>query len=704
MKHLKSMAGVLPALGVSLAVAAAESGSTTTAPTAEERLEEIMVIGLRENRTSRGALVLPVSVFDTPQSVSIVNEDFIDEFGLNSVNQVLRQVTGVNVQASETELTYYNARGFDIKSMQVDGIGLPFNWNVVGALDTYLYDKVEVIRGANGLLTGIGGPSGTINYVRKRPTNERTATAAISGGSWDTYRFEGDISSPLTASGSWAGRLLGAAESGDSYLDLYQHERGIVSGLLEGQLGDRTVLTLGYTQQTSEPTGVMWGALPMLYTTGEQIEYQDSTSTAMEWTQWSTEIRTPFAELVYALSPDWSLRSTLTYNDYHEKAKLFYAYGTIEPETGLGLYGNPDSFRSSQDRYLFDNTLTGNVDAFGRTHELLLGVSYSKANVKYDSHPAPFDDPGWGALPPFPGWNGREVPEPVWEASQPDSDTDTDFGRIFGVAHINATDELKFIAGFNAIDMQSSGESYGESQDTDDTEISPYVGVTYLVVDNINLYASFSDIYEPQPELDENLHLLGPAKGESYEAGIKAELLDRRLLASLAVFQARQDNYADYAGYNEEVGLSYYKGIDIESNGIELEVAGSISENWMLQAGFTSLLDLEDVHSGDNARTFIPRQTFNLGTSYSIAALPGLQIGTLYRWQDDTHVTSEYGVICSDAYGVVDAYVSYAFLDRYEVRLNGYNLSDEKYLATLDRDQAYYAQPLNWSATFTARF
>src|SRR5690606_26221848 len=132
-------------------------------------------------RSSRGALVLPMSLFDTPQSVSVVNAEFIRDFGLTDVNRVLEQITGVNVERVETDRTYYNARGFDIKSMQVDGIGLPFNWNVVGALDTYLYDKVEVIRGANGLLTGVGSPSGTINYLRKRPINERAVTTAATG-------------------------------------------------------------------------------------------------------------------------------------------------------------------------------------------------------------------------------------------------------------------------------------------------------------------------------------------------------------------------------------------------------------------------------------------------------------------------------------------------------------------------------------------
>ena len=697
--------GMAPLLGCSwLASATDPAVAPAVAADGGERIEEILVHGVRENRSSRGALVLPMSLFDTPQSVTVIGADFIQDFGLNNVNQVLEQVTGVNVESVETDRTYYNSRGFDIKSMQVDGIGLPFNWNVVGALDTYIYDKVEVIRGANGLLTGVGNPSGTINYIRKRPTNEQHAVAAMTGGSWDQYRFEGDVSGPLTETGSWAGRLVGAAQDGDSYLDHYHNERGIVSGIVEGQVGDRAILTVGYSQQNNDSTGVLWGALPMLYTTGEQVDYDDvSTSTTMDWTKWDTKIKTPFAELVYALTPDWNLRSTLTYNTYDETSRLFYVYGATDPATDLGLYGNPGNYEFSSDRYLFDNTLTGSVDAFGRTHELLLGASYSQASYKYEERAAPQDDPAWGAMPPFPGWSGREVAEPVWGESQLQSDWDSDFGRVFGVAHLNATDELKFITGFNAIDVQSNGFNFGESADNDESKVSPYVGATYLVADMFNLYASYSDIYEPQPEYGPDLKPLGPAEGKSYEAGVKAELLDRRLLATLSVFRARQDNYAEYGGVDAESGLDFYNGVDVESEGFELELAGSITEDWLLQAGFTSI-DLKDPHGNGDVRTFIPEQTFNLGTRYTVAAVPGLRFGALVKWQDDVSYSTDLGVIRSDAHAVVSGFVSYAFLDRYELQLNGYNLTDEKYLASLYWDQAFYAPPVNWSATLTVNF
>jgi outer membrane receptor for ferric coprogen and ferric-rhodotorulic acid len=124
---------------------------------------------------------LDMSLRETPQSVTILTRPGSSDFGLTNVNDLLAQVTGVNVEKVETDRTYYNSRGFDITNFQVDGIGLPLIWGIqFGDLDTVLFDRVEVVRGANSMMTGTGNPSATINYVRKRPTEDFQATGGCS--------------------------------------------------------------------------------------------------------------------------------------------------------------------------------------------------------------------------------------------------------------------------------------------------------------------------------------------------------------------------------------------------------------------------------------------------------------------------------------------------------------------------------------------
>ena len=92
----------------------------------------------------------------------------------------------VNVERIETDRTYYTARGFDITNFQVDGVGLPLtSGNNHADEDTSVYDRIEVIRGANGLMTGVGNPSATINFIRKRPTAENDFNVSAQLGSWN---------------------------------------------------------------------------------------------------------------------------------------------------------------------------------------------------------------------------------------------------------------------------------------------------------------------------------------------------------------------------------------------------------------------------------------------------------------------------------------------------------------------------------------
>ncbi len=235
-------------LGIA-AVAVAVSSSIASAqqpPPDSETLETVLITGQRAERVSRGATGLDLDVKDTPQSISVVTSEQMQDYGADGLNQALRLATGISVEEWETNRTNYLARGFEIKNTQIDGVGLPNNWGIVtGAIDSYGYDKLEVIRGANGLLTGVGNGSGTINFVRKRPTNDRHAEVNLTASSWSGRRIEADYSTPLTGDGRWAARVVAAREDDGSYLRDLENDRTYLYGVIDGQLGERTTLTAG---------------------------------------------------------------------------------------------------------------------------------------------------------------------------------------------------------------------------------------------------------------------------------------------------------------------------------------------------------------------------------------------------------------------------------------------------------------------------
>lgn len=698
MTKLKSSAVLAMNCGLALAIpsvvlaADARPGGT---------IEEVLIKAVRADRDSRGATGLDLSIYDTPQSLTVLDAEAIANFRLVDINSMLKMTTGVNVDATETDRTTYNARGFDITSMHVDGIGIPFGSLIVGDLDTAIYERVEVLRGSNGLITGLGNPSGTVNYVRKRPGNERAMDTTLMLGRWNNKRVVTDISTPLTQSGRWAARFVGVYQDKESWLNLYANERIVGSLVVDGQIGDSMTLALGYTRQDNDSDSPMWGASPVMYGNGVQADFDVSTTPSMEWTYWNTLSDSVFAELGWQLSDNVELTSMVTYTEYRENSELFYTYTGAEgldQATGLGLFGYPAKYDGTQDTLVWDTVLKSTFTAWGREHQFNIGLNLATKEASTQDFAALS---GFDVMPPYPGWRGNEVPRPTWGDSYEAAWDDMSLNRLYGSLLLSLTDDFNLILGASKVDYENEGISWGVSTDSDEDGGSPYVGFTWEVLDGLNVYGSYSDIYQPQFYLDENAQPLGSAAGKSYEFGLKKQF-NGDLLASVAVFRSEQENLQEFVRYTEDFSLAIYRGIDVKSDGIELEVAGSLGDEVTVQAGFTHL-KIEDPN-GDEARTFVPRNSFKLLASWAPSAQPRLSLGVSTRWQDDTYFDSALGRIRQDGYAVVGAYARYALTDSLTLSLNADNLTDEKYFSSVKYEQAYYAAPLDYSLSINWKY
>lgn len=705
---LAGFSGVSLAAQQEASASDAQSGDTDTATTdTTTDLDAILVVAQRADRVSNGATNLDLDIKDTPQSISVVSSEQMQQFDADSLNEALRLATGIQVEEWETNRTNFTARGFDIANTQIDGVGLPNDWGIVtGAIDTFGYEKLEVIRGANGLLTGVGNAAGTINYVRKRPTNEQQGSVGVSYGSWGTTRGELDYSTPLTADGTWAGRVVAAHEEGDSYLRDKDDRRDFVYGVVDGQIGDNGTLTLGYSWQDARSNGVMWGALSYMYSDGSQAEWDRSASTTQDWTYWDTTSQTAFAEYTHQLGADWQLKLSYNYRDTRNDEKLFYAtdlLGTgLEPGTNLGLYGYPWRGADETTAHLGAATVNGHFQMLGRDQEVMLGVGWSTsktisrqyADAVYDS-----DLYGYIEMDGFP-WDGDEVAEPDWGASSVYSTLNQRMKRVFGATRLTLTDRLKAVVGFNYAQYHRDGANYGVAFDQTEGHTSPYAGLTFDFNEHVLGYVSYSDIYQPQNQSDENGRYLDPTQGTNYELGVKADWLDQRLLTTLAVFRARQDGLATGAGYNAN-GDYYYTGVDVESKGVELEATGKITDNLDLVFGYTALkLTGQD---GDDTYSWVPRRTANLMLSARLPSYTALSFGIGGRWQSDiSNVESSGFTVRQGSYAVLNGFLAWDFLPKATLRFNVNNIADEKYINTL-RYSGYYGAPRNYTLSLNWR-
>ncbi len=638
---------------------------------------------------------------ETPQSVSAVTQAQIEDFNLDTINDALESTPGVTVERVETDRTYYSSRGFEISNLQVDGLRLPMPYNNVhGDIDTAVYDRIEVVRGATGLMSGSGNPAATVNFIRKRPTDSPQASVSGTLGSWDRRRLELDVSGPLDDEGRVRGRLVAAGLDTDSYLDRLHRERGVLYGVLEADLTDSTQLALGHTWQNNNTDSNMWGALPLYDSAGSPTNYDRSTSPAPDWSYWDGETHRSFVELTQRLSDNWSIKGTVTHLDMLSDTKLFYI-GTV-PDASTGRI--PNSFYLSKfDRHLeqwvADIHAKGNIEAFGRTHQLVLGSDWSQSRVQQSSlYAAATED-----LPPLDEWDGS-YPEP--EFGDPDFVHDVTFKErsLYSAGKLDLANRWTAVVGARLSWLDHVGEQYGSSQDTTlDNELTPYAGLIYDVTDQASLYASYTEIFNPQTATDRNGDFLDPIEGTSYEVGIKADVFDGGADAALALFRTEQNNVAQLVG--NIGGRDVYEGADgITSEGVDVTLAGELTPGWQASVGYT-YLEIEDAE-GEATNTYIPRNMVRATTSYRPASLDALKVGARVRWQDDIERERDFddSKTRQEAYALVDLMASYDINENLTASLNLNNVTDEKYLTSLKWDQGFYGAPRHVMANLTWRY
>jgi outer membrane receptor for ferric coprogen and ferric-rhodotorulic acid len=651
-------------------------------------LPTVTVQHKREFRVSKGATNLPMEVKDTPQSISTVDKETLRDFGATGSNDALRFGTGINVEEWETNRTGYNARGFDVMLTQVDGLGMTNDWGLVeGQLDTFLFEKIELIRGANGLLTGVGNASGTINYVRKRPTNKDGGEVQLTAGSHGLKRLALDYNKVLSQDGKWAGRLVVAQEDKDSHLRALNDKRTSLYGVVEGQIGLDGVLTLGLTYQDSKQRSPMWGSLTLPYADGTLADFDVSASTSQDWTRWNNRSYNAFVEYSQTLSPDWEAKVAYNHTKGTGDTKLFYAYtftGFLNDDN-TGLNGWPYRSESESNSDILDVNLTGRFHAFGRQHDAVLGLSHSMQESLTESYAGAT----FPVLPAFP-YAGDVYAEPIWGAKSVAADGEQNITRLYAATRLELTDKLKGIVGINAIRLKRDGTAIyggGTNLDNETTEkVSPYIGATYDITPDTLAYASYSDIFQAQDQRDVNGAFLAPMKGVNAEVGVKAEWLDRKLLTTAAVFGAEQQGLATIAGFDAVAQQNYYEPKDVTSRGFEIEATGRISADTQLTAGFTWLkLTGAD---GNDIYEWVPRRTLKLRADTRLPTLPKLRVGSAVRWQSDV---SKTGGAWQDAYVLADAFAAYELSDKATLRLNINNLFDEKYLRTVQYGAIYGA-------------
>lgn len=667
---------------------------------------------------SNTATPLNISLRDTPQSVSVVTRQRIEDQALETVTDVVNNVTGVSVNQYETHRAGFTARGFDIDNLQIDGV--PTTWDqpwssgeVVGSLA--IYDRVEVVRGATGLMTGAGNPSAAINLVRKHATSKELTGSAEAGiGRWNERRGTVDIASGLNTDGSVRARVVGEYQRADSWVDLLKSKSHTFYGTVEADLTPRTVLSAGYSRQENDPKGPMWGGLPYWYSDGSKTNWDVSKTSAAGWTRWNTQYGNTFANLEHSFDNGWKLRASFSHGDRKADSALLYLSGVPDRVTGLGVGAFAGSYITHTRQDDFSLHGSGPFEFAGRKHEAAIGYMHSKQEFNADSRAADYG-PGYPPVGNFNTWNGAAYPEPQWGAPAFYESSQTRQEAVYGVARFSITDPLKAIAGARVTNYDKTGVGAWSPayQLKHDHQLTPYAGLVYDLTDYLSAYASYTDIFQPQNRKDLAGNILDPVVGKSYETGVKGEFLDGRVQASLAVFKIKQDKLAQEAGLIDRDGNgplapeAYYRAANgAKSDGFEFEVSGELARGWNATAGY-SQFKAKDA-AGSDINSVYPRKLFRVFTTYR---LDPLTIGGGVNWESRTYTldpaapAGTSGMIEQDSFALASLMARYEITKQLSAQVNVNNLFDKRHFGMFAAYGAItYAAPRSVSASLRYRF
>ncbi|MBC3479516.1 TonB-dependent siderophore receptor [Pseudomonas capeferrum] len=656
---------------------------------------------------------LRLSARETPQSISVVTRQQIEDQNLNEVAQVLEQTPGVVVDSmgpAGSDANHVYVRGFEVGSIQVDGINRPNTYGFRDDLsDMVSYDRVEVVRGATGLMSGTGDPGATVNLIRKKPTLETHRKLTLKAGSWDNYRQEFDVSGTLTESGNVRGRFVASNTNSQSHIDRQSLEKQAAYGVLEWDVTDSTMLTVGAEYQEMDSDGAGNHGFPMFNSDGSHFSPSRSFNSAADWSYHKRRTRTVFTTLDHDLANGWHLKLNAEHNRRsYDDAFATAASGTVNPD-GSGINTWTGRWAGEPRQTSFDLSASGPFELFSREHQAYLGASHYKAYYRNDGYPLwSFQD-----IDNIHTWDGSlAIPDAIHTKSSEDALDETQDGLVASVRW-SLADDLSLITGARVIDWRrdevSTSLSSGDTSRTSRSEtgvVTPYIGLVYDLNENWSAYASYTSIFKPQSNKDVGGTYLDPLEGENYELGLKSEFWDKRLTTAFSVFEVHQDNLAVADGSNlaPDGNQAYRAESGTKTRGFEMEMAGEILPDWQVSASYTYAVSKDS--DGDRLNTEVPRDTLKLFTSYRLQSVPQLKVGGGVRWQGTEYYKGagpNDETFTQDPYSVVDLMAQYAFTPQTSVSLNLNNVFDKTYYTAIG-SRGWYGSPRSATATLVYAF
>lgn len=669
------------------------------------------------------------SLREIPQSVTVMTRKQLDDQGLTDLKAAANQTTGlVGVQGVGKGMIL-SSRGFQIDDWQYDGVPIPRNTYSLGnwaTQDLIFFDRLEVLRGASGLLQGTGSPGGAINLVRKRGQDAPTVTLTGKAGSWDHYGLQLDAGGPLNDAGTVRGRMVLDEDQSGSFIDKQWSKTHSLYGALDFDFSDDTTLGLAVSRSEAESRPMIRG-LPR-HADGSPVDVPRSTYSGARWNHSQINVTTLYADLEHRFNQDWTFKVGAVRmsedNDSTQQRTQTIADGLDADGSGVQYADWVTDFDNT--KIGLDMNLTGRFEGLSMEQEVTLGGNYSKMTsddvfartfnnggnifaIEHDRPPISYD-----SLLNTPG--GRAT----------HSRYDIRQKGLYGSWRIKPVQDLTLVLGsrvswydyrYDATDYQAitrKATVQSPSTMTDTGEVTPYAGFIYDLSRQWSLYASYTDVFEPQNSRTASGSVLQPVIGTNYEVGLKGELLDGQVNTSLALFRYDQKNRAvqdKASGFACDGWYCSTASGQVRSQGLEAEVSGEVLDRLQLVAGYTyntTKILKDPQEQGRTFSTWTPKHMLRVWGDYRLDG-EWSKVSTGLGFTSQSHTLGYERSYKVPGYTVWNARIAYQLNDQVSLALNAYNLFDKHYYISgynqLDGNNSF-GDPRNFmlSVKYTPQF
>lgn len=652
------------------------------------------------------------SILETPQSISVVSREQMDARGVTTVEQALRYTPSVSVPYGyDPRYDWVSLRGFDSKSSTFVN-GLLMSRGTYGMMrpDTYLLERVEVLRGPASVLYGQSEPGGVINLVSKRAPDKPLHQVSVRAGSDELAELAADFGGPLDDQGTLAYRVTMLGNDMNGQVDKTDNQRQAFAPTLTWRPNDDTELTVLATYQKDDGNFAFSRAFapelmqafrlkdnrdPDFYEGDPNFNKFERTHASLGY------------ELSHRLNDVWSLRQNVRYENMNYDYRYLNNIGVRFDGRTLTRSSNVKDEQFGA--WSMDNQAEAIFDTGPVSHDLLLGVDWRRL----DNH----EISRLGTGPTLDLYNpqyGLDVPLPA-------KDSDNDILRRQTGFYVQ--DQIKFDEHWNLLlggryDIakgDTTNNLNGSRVSRDDEAFTGRVGLVYVADNGLAPYVSYSESFNPTTATDPVTNQpFEPETGKQYEAGIKYQPEGSRSFVSVAVFDITKQNVVSTNPNNitevRQVG-------EVRSKGFEIEALASLAEGLDLTANYsrTDARVQKSVNAWeeDTRMPYVPRESAGAWLDYTHPSGPlaGLGAGFGARYTGETSYTGRnalfglYGPriinVETGGYTLFDASLHYK-IDGLKLAVNASNLDDKEYFSSCTEQACYfgYGRTVTASATY----